>query len=121
MHTVYNIGNHTSIELLDFVYVLHEELIQACVLSAGFPLETHIALAPVQPGDVLATCADVAPLERDFGFSPSTPLRIGLRRFAEWYRPLRIQGMDDYLATNSLSLTATLDAQEAYTGAEYVS
>lgn len=86
LHTVYNIGNHTSIELLDFVHILYEELIQAGVLPADFPLEDHIMLTSAQPGDVVATCADIAPLKRDFGFSPSTSLRIGLRRFAQWYR-----------------------------------
>lgn len=85
-HTLYNIGNHTPVKLLDFVHILHDELIQACVLPENFPLENYIVLAPAQPGDVFATCANVAPLEQDFGFSPSTPLRIGLRRFAEWYR-----------------------------------
>lgn len=85
-HTIYNIGNHTPVELLDFMDILHEELICAGVLPGSFHLEDHIVLAPPQPGDVLVTCADVAPLKRDFGFSPSTPLRIGLRRFAEWYR-----------------------------------
>lgn len=89
-HAVYNIGNHTPVKLLDFVHILCDELVRARVLPEGFPLEAHMALAPAQPGDVLSTCADAAPLERDFGFSPSTPLRTGLRRFAEWYR-------DDYL------------------------
>lgn len=85
-HMVYNIGNHAPVELLDFMRVFQAELIRAGILPEGFSLEDYIVLAPPQPGDVLITYADTSPLERDFGFSPSTPLDIGLRKFAEWYR-----------------------------------
>lgn len=85
-HRVYNIGNSTPVPLLDFVNILHEELRRAGVLPPDFDLAAHLRLAPMQPGDVPRTCADVSPLERDYGFKPSTPLRSGLRAFAEWYR-----------------------------------
>jgi nucleoside-diphosphate-sugar epimerase len=84
-YKVYNIGNNSPENLLNFVKILQEELIRAGVMSAGFDFEAHKDLAPMQPGDVLVTYADTTPLERDFGFKPSTPLRTGLRRFAEWY------------------------------------
>ncbi len=84
-YAVYNIGNSSPENLLDFVTVLQEELIRAGVLSADYDFEAHKKLVPMQPGDVPVTYADTTPLERDFGFKPSTPLREGLRRFAEWY------------------------------------
>ncbi len=84
-YCVYNIGNNAPENLLDFVTVLQEELVRAGVLPAGYDFEAHKELVPMQPGDVPVTYADTAPLERDFGFKPSTPLRDGLRRFAEWY------------------------------------
>ena len=85
-YRVYNIGNHTPQNLLDFVKILGEELIAAEVLPADFDILSHSKLVPMQPGDVPVTFADVAPLERDFGFKPSTSLRDGLRAFARWYR-----------------------------------
>ncbi len=84
-YCVYNIGNNAPENLLDFVTVLQEELVRAGVLPAGYDFEAHKELVPMQPGDVPVTYADTAPLERDFGFKPSTPLRDGLRRFAVWY------------------------------------
>ncbi len=84
-YCVYNIGNNAPENLLDFVTVLQEELVRAGVLPAGYDFEAHKELVPMQPGDVPVTYADTAPLERDFGFKPSTSLRDGLRRFAEWY------------------------------------
>lgn len=84
-YRVYNIGNSNPENLLDFVNILAEELISAGVLEADFDINTHIELVPMQPGDVPITYADTSALERDFGFKPSTPLREGLRRFAEWY------------------------------------
>lgn len=85
-YRVYNIGNNAPENLLDFVKILSEELIAAGVLSADFDIEAHSALVPMQPGDVAVTYADTTPLERDFGFKPSTDLRSGLRKFAVWYR-----------------------------------
>ena len=85
-HAVYNIGNSHPVNLLDFVTILQEELVRADVLPADYDFEAHRELVPMQPGDVLATYADTAPLERDFGFRPSTDLRTGLRQFARWYR-----------------------------------
>ena len=85
-HAVYNIGNSSPENLLDFVSVLKEELVRAGALPDTYDLKSHLKLVPMQPGDVKTTFADAAPLERDFGFRPSTPLREGLRRFAEWYR-----------------------------------
>lgn len=85
-YIVYNIGNNNPENLLDFVTILQEELIRAGVLPADYDFDVHKELVPMQPGDVPITYADTTPLERDFGFKPSTPLREGLRRFAEWYK-----------------------------------
>lgn len=85
-YKVYNIGNNHPENLLDFVTILQEELLRAGVLPADYDFEAHKKLVPMQPGDVPVTYADTTPLERDFGFKPSTPLREGLRRFAEWYK-----------------------------------
>ena len=85
-YRVYNIGNNRPENLLDFVTVLEEELVRAGVLPADYDFEAHKELVPMQAGDVPVTYADTSALERDFGFKPATPLREGLRRFAEWYR-----------------------------------
>lgn len=85
-YKVYNIGNNHPENLLDFVRILQEELIRAGVLPADYDFEAHKELVPMQPGDVPVTYADTSALERDFGFKPSTPLREGLRNFAEWYK-----------------------------------
>ena len=85
-YKVYNIGNSNPENLLDFVQILQEELIRAGVLPEDYDFEAHKQLVPMQPGDVPVTYADTSALERDFGFKPSTTLREGLRRFAEWYR-----------------------------------
>lgn len=84
-YKVYNIGNHSPENLLDFVQVLQEELVRAGVLPSDYDFEAHKELVAMQPGDVPVTYADTAPLEEDFGFRPATPLRTGLRAFAEWY------------------------------------
>ena len=84
-YTVYNIGNNQPENLLDFVQILQEELVRAGVLPADYDFEAHKELVPMQAGDVPITYADTTPLEQDFGFKPSTPLREGLRKFAEWY------------------------------------
>ncbi len=84
-YRVYNIGNNSPENLLDFVNILEEELVAAGVLPRDYDFEAHKKLVPMQPGDVPITYADTTPLERDFGFKPSTSLRDGLRRFAEWY------------------------------------
>ena len=85
-YKVYNIGNNQPENLLDFVQILQEELVRAGVLPLDYDFEAHKELVPMQPGDVPITYADTTPLEQDFGFKPSTPLREGLRRFAEWYK-----------------------------------
>ena len=85
-YRVYNIGNNSPENLLDFVDILQQELIRAGVLPVDFDFEAHKKLVPMQAGDVPITYADVSALERDFGFKPSTTLREGLRRFAEWYK-----------------------------------
>ena len=85
-YAVYNIGNSNPENLLDFVQILSEELVRAGVLSADYDFEAHKELVPMQPGDVPVTFADTEPLERDFGFKPHTPLREGLRKFAQWYK-----------------------------------
>lgn len=86
-YKVYNIGNNNPENLLDFVTILQEELVSANVLPADYDFDAHKELVPMQPGDVPVTYADIAPLEEDFGFRPSTPLREGLRRFIQWYKP----------------------------------
>lgn len=85
-YAVYNIGNSNPENLLDFVSILQEELIRAEVLPKDYDFEAHKELVAMQPGDVPVTYADTTPLERDYGFKPNTPLREGLRRFAEWYK-----------------------------------
>ena len=85
-YAVYNIGNSNPENLLEFVTILQEELLAAGVLPADYDFEAHKELVPMQPGDVPVTFADTSALERDFGFKPATPLRDGLRKFAEWYK-----------------------------------
>lgn len=85
-HKVYNIGNSNPENLLDFVQILQEELMRAGVLPEDYDFEVHKKLVPMQPGDVPVTYADTSALEKDFGFRPGTPLREGLRKFAEWYK-----------------------------------
>lgn len=85
-YKVYNIGNNQPENLLDFVDILQQELIRAGVLPEDYDFEAHKELVPMQPGDVEVTYADVEPLINDFGFKPSTSLREGLRRFAQWYK-----------------------------------
>lgn len=85
-YAVYNIGNQNPENLLDFVDILQQELIRAEVLPEDYDFEAHKELVPMQPGDVPVTYADTSALERDFGFKPNTPLRDGLRKFAEWYK-----------------------------------
>ena len=84
-YKVYNIGNNSPENLLDFVTILQDELVRAGVLPNDYDFESHKELVPMQPGDVPVTFADIRPLEVDFGFKPGTSLRIGLRRFVEWY------------------------------------
>ena len=85
-YAVYNIGNSSPENLLDFVDILQQELIAAGVLPADYDFEAHKELVPMQPGDVPVTYADTSALERDFGFRPNTSLRDGLRKFARWYK-----------------------------------
>lgn len=85
-YKVYNIGNNNPENLLDFVTILQEELVHAGVLPVDYDFKAHKELVSMQPGDVPVTYADTTPLEQDFGFKPSIPLRAGLRVFAEWYK-----------------------------------
>ncbi len=84
-YALYNIGNSSPEDLLEFVNILSEELISSGVLPADFDVSAHCEFVPMQAGDVAVTYADISALERDFGFSPSTSLRDGLRSFAKWY------------------------------------
>lgn len=84
-YAVYNIGNSSPENLLEFVDILQQELVSAGVLPEDYDFEAHKELVPMQPGDVPVTFADTSALERDFGFKPSTSLREGLRAFAQWY------------------------------------
>ena len=85
-YRIYNIGNNSPENLLEFVDILQQELIRAKVLPADYDFAAHKRLVPMQAGDVPITYADTSALERDFGFKPNTTLREGLRRFAEWYK-----------------------------------
>ena len=85
-YAVYNIGNQNPENLLDFVDILQQELIAAGVLPNDYDFEAHKQLVPMQHGDVPVTYADTTPLERDYGYKPSTDLRTGLRNFARWYK-----------------------------------
>lgn len=85
-YALYNIGNNNPENLLDFVQILSEELVRTGILPEDYDFDAHKELVPMQPGDVPVTYADTSALERDFGFKPSTDLRTGLRKFAEWYR-----------------------------------
>ena len=85
-YAVYNIGNSNPENLLEFVKILQEELVAAGVLPQDYDFDSHKRLVPMQPGDVPVTYADTSALERDFGFKPHTPLREGLRKFAQWYK-----------------------------------
>ncbi len=90
-YAVYNIGNNQPENLLDFVTILQEELVRAKVLPEDYDFESHKELVAMQPGDVPVTYADTSALERDFGYKPSTSLRAGLRKFAEWYKEFYMQ------------------------------
>ena len=90
-YKVYNIGNNNPENLLNFVDILQQELVRAKVLPSDYDFENHKKLVAMQAGDVPITYADTTPLERDFGFKPSTQLREGLRKFAEWYYEFYIQ------------------------------
>ncbi len=85
-YSIYNIGNNNPENLLDFVNILQEELVRAGVLPKDYDFESHKELVPMQAGDVPVTYADTSALEKDFGYKPSTSLREGLRKFAEWYK-----------------------------------
>ena len=85
-YAIYNIGNGNPESLLDFVTILQEELVRAEVLPFDYDFESHKKLVPMQPGDVPVTYADTSALERDFDFKPSTSLKEGIRKFAEWYK-----------------------------------
>lgn len=85
-YRVYNIGNNNPENLIDFVDILQQELVRAQVLPSDYDFNAHKKLVPMQPGDVPITYADVSQLSEDFGFKPSTSLREGIRRFAEWYK-----------------------------------
>ena len=91
-YKVYNIGNNNPENLLDFVQILSEELVNAGVLPKDYDFESHKKLVPMQAGDVPITYADTSDLEKDFGYKPKTSLREGLRKFAEWYFSYYIKG-----------------------------
>lgn len=74
--TVYNIGNNHPEELTHVILLLEREFGRTALKE----------MLPMQPGDVEATYADVADLERDIGFRPATPIEDGIARFAKWYR-----------------------------------
>lgn len=96
-YAIYNIGNNSPENLLDFVYILSEELVRAGVLPADYDFESHKKLVPMQPGDVPVTYADTSMLEKDFGFKPNTSLREGLRKFSEWYKKFYMNQTNDIM------------------------
>lgn len=75
-YRVYNIGNHQPVELLRMIRTL-----ETCIGRRA-----EMRMLPMQPGDVSATYADIAALQRDVGFSPSTPIEVGIERFVAWFR-----------------------------------
>lgn len=85
-YALYNIGNSNPENLLDFVQILSEELVSAGVLPENYDFDAHKELVAMQPGDVPVTYADTEALEKAVGFRPNTPLREGLRKFAQWYK-----------------------------------
>ncbi len=85
-YAIYNIGGGQPENLMDFVYILAEELIRVGVLREDFDIESHLNFVPMQPGDVPVTYADSRGMEEDYGFKPEIDLRTGLRKFAEWYK-----------------------------------
>ena len=85
-HNIYNIGNSESIELLDFISILEEELIKAELLPEDYNFESYKELIPMQKGDVVETYSDTTKLEKDYGFRPNTSIREGLKKFIEWYK-----------------------------------
>ena len=85
-YALYNIGNNNPENLMEFVKILSEELVEAGVLPSDYDFDSRMELVPMQPGDVPVTYADTTPLERDFGFKPDTSLNDGLRKFAQWYK-----------------------------------
>lgn len=90
-YRVYNIGNSSPENLMDFVQILSEELVRAKVLPNDNDFEAHKKIVPMQPGDVPITYADTSVLEEDMGFKPNTSLRDGLRKFVEWYKEFYIK------------------------------
>ena len=85
-YALYNIGGGQPENLLDFISILQEELVRAGILPEDYDFEAHRELVGMQPGDVPDTYADTEALERDYGFTPQTGIREGLRKFAEWYK-----------------------------------
>lgn len=85
-YAIYNIGGGQPENLLDFIRTLQEELVRAEILPSDYDFEAHQELVGMQPGDVPVTYADSKALEGDFGFTPETDIRTGLRAFAQWYK-----------------------------------
>ncbi|HLT01154.1 MAG TPA: NAD-dependent epimerase/dehydratase family protein, partial [Geminicoccaceae bacterium] len=75
-HAIYNLGNHRPVPLRRFLEILEEALGR----------KAEVRLAPLPPGDVVRTCADIEASRRDLGFEPKTPIEEGLPRFVAWYR-----------------------------------
>jgi UDP-glucuronate 4-epimerase len=75
-HAVYNLGNHKSEKLTDFIATLEKSLGR----------RADMILAPMEPGDVPSTYADIEASQRDLGFEPATPISVGIPKFVEWYK-----------------------------------
>ena len=104
-YSIYNIGNNSPENLLDFVTILQEELVNEGILPKDYDFESHKKLVPMQPGDVPVTYADVSTLERDFNFKPKTTLREGLRKFVKWYREFYSINYIIYISKISFTIT----------------
>jgi UDP-glucuronate 4-epimerase len=75
-HAIYNLGNHRSEKLTDFI----------ATLESALGRKAQIKFEPMQPGDVARTYADIEASRRDLGFDPKTPIAEGIPRFVAWYK-----------------------------------
>ena len=90
-YKLYNIGNNNPENLLDFVNILQQELVNVGLLPKDYDFEAHKKLVPMQAGDVEITYADIDELIKDFNFKPSTNLKDGLKAFIKWYKEYYIK------------------------------
>ncbi len=75
-HKVYNLGNHKSEKLTDYIAAIEQALQRKAIIQ----------FEPMQPGDVQSTYADIEASRRDLGFEPTTPISVGVPKFIDWYK-----------------------------------